>query len=470
MSGNDESPDEASDTTLFARLLMDAAVSDSRFARQVNERWQRLRRTQLGLARTTIGHWRRGMRPRDPVVAELAAAELSNIVGYEVTPGDLGWRGDSRHGDDLGLAAVQTPSLTLRTLAGLSGRDMRRHDLALDGSAFVVTAFADPVLRALTDIIERVGDAGTVSTPTAAVIREMTATFRGLDARYGSGEIRSQVIGFLHDRTRNALGWAHTPDLFSALAELTQFSGWLAQDSDRHSLAQRYYVQALALAEHSGDTLLSSRVLAAMSDQAAQLEHRRESLALARAALERAGDRANHRVNPTVLSMLYDKAAWAHARLGDRAECDRQLINLDKEIGRSDPGDTPAWAAHYNDVDAIECQGHCAMLLGDHERAEGLLMISRERQSPGRTRTRAYAEADLALSFLRRAAPDLDRAHEAGDLAVQLATGLESQRIRTKMGELTEALLPHDRVVAIHELWARTVPLGPGGPRPVAGP
>ncbi len=387
------------------------------------------------------------------MVAELAAAELSAVVGYPVSPADLGWRGETHFGDDeLGLGVADHPTDTLRTLVGLSGRDMRRRDLILEGTAFVATAFADPVLRALTGVIDPVGDPpadqGFGPAPTGSMIRDMTDTFRRLDARYGSGEIRAQVISFLHDRTRAALGGGGTgTDLFSALSELTQFCGWLAQDSDRQSLAQRYYVQALALAEHAEDVMLSGRVLAAMSDQAAMLGHLRQSLSLARAAL----DRSERHSTPSVRAMLHDKAAWAHARLGDDAGVARQLSFMDKAINKATADGGPPWASHYNQADVAECHGHCLLLLKRPREAEKWLLEARRIQSGERTRTRSYAEADLALAYLRQPSSDVEAALDAGHRSVQLARHLESGRLARKLTELDTEIAGHSRIVAVRE-------------------
>ncbi|SBW28152.1 transcriptional regulator [Protofrankia symbiont of Coriaria ruscifolia] len=453
--------------TLFARLLAETSVSDTRFARQINERARRHRRIELGLARTTVGHWRRGMRPRDPMVAELAAAEMSTLVGYRITPTDLGWRGETFHGDDFGLLVAEKPAGTLGTIAGLSGRDMRRRDLLQDGSAFIATAFADSVLASLTGVVNTIkNDDALASTPTATMIRDMTETFRKLDARYGSGEIRGQVVTFLHDRTKTALDARHTPDLFGALAELTQFSGWLAQDSDRQSLAQRYYIQALGLAEHAGDAMLASRILSAMSDQAGRLGQLRQSLALAKAALDRSRSTASR----SVRVMLHDKHAWALARNGDEAGCGKALSAMDAELERACADDGPPWSAHYNDADVAECKGHCFMLLGKAREAEPLLLESRARQLPSRTRTRSYAEADLALSYLRRPGPDVEAALDAGRRAVELASHLDSVRITEKLRELDRGISRYDDVVAVREWRRHAAPLiaRPGIPTKVA--
>ncbi|EFC80662.1 hypothetical protein [Parafrankia sp. EUN1f] len=435
---------------LFARLLAEAGISDTRFARQVNNRARTQRRVELGLARTTVGHWRRGMKPRDPMVAELAAAELSAVVGYPVPPADLGWRGEGYERDDLGLAVADLPDDTLRTLAGLSGRDMRRRDVLHDGAAFAAAAFADPVLSSLTGVISRITGDTPASPSGGAMIRDMTATFRRLDARFGSSEIRPQVVAFLHDRTRAAVDGPADTDTFSALAELAQLSGWLAQDCNRHALAQRYYIQALSLAEHAEDVMMAGRVLSAMSDQAAALGHHRHSLALARAAI----DRAARQSAPPVQAMLQDRLAWALARNGDESGCMRALAEMERVISR-EPGEAPSWAGHYNSGDVAECQGHCFMLLGKSTVAEQRLLEARYLQGEARARSRAYAEADLALSYLRRPRPDLEAAIEAGYQAVELAGSVSSTRITNKLTELDEAIAGFSKVVAAREWRSR---------------
>jgi hypothetical protein len=402
MSSSTPANDPAA-STVFDRLLRETGMSDTRFAKQVNGRARHHRRIELGLASTTVGHWRRGMKPRDPMVAELAAAEVSALVGYPVLPSDLGWRGEHYGREDLGLNVADTTAQTVRTLAGLTGRDMRRRDMIEDGTPFVASAFAEPVLSSIT------------------------------------GEIRSQVVTFLHDRTRAAMRDSPDADLCGALAELTQFGGWLAQDSDRQALAQRYYIQALSLAEHADDAQLAGRVLAAMSDQAARLGYERQSLSMARAAV----DRAHRRSTPTVEAMLHDKNAWACAQAKDEAGCVLALNAMERAIERGADADEPAWAAHYNAGDVAECVGHCYLLLDRPEQAAEHLLEARVLQDANRARTRSYAEADLAIAYLRSHSPDLEAALDAGQRAVDYAGPVSSVRVTDKMRELDNAFAPY---------------------------
>jgi hypothetical protein len=442
--------------TEFGRLLRESGVSDTKFAKQVNHRARHHRRIELGLARTTVGHWRRGMKPRDPMVAELAAAEVSALVGYPVLPADLGWRGEQYGREDLSLTIADTAVQTVRTLAGLTGRDMRRRELLHDSTAFVAGAFAEPVLSSLTGVVRRALRVSTEPAGSgAAMIRDMTETFRRLDARFGGGEIRSQVVTFLHDRTLAAMRDSPDADLCSALAELTQFGGWLAQDGGRQALAQRYYIQALSLAEHADDGQLAGRVLAAMSDQAARLGYQRQSLSMARAGV----DRVRRRAAAPVEAMLHDKQAWACARAKDEAGCVTALTAMERAIGRGASGDEPAWAAHYNAGDVAECVGHCYLLLGRPEEAASHLVEARVLQDEGRARTRSYAEADLALAYLQCRAPDLDAAIDAGRRAVEYAGPVSSVRVTDKLRELDTAFTPYNGSADVQELRANVSPI-----------
>jgi hypothetical protein len=86
----------------------------------------------------------------------------------------------------------------------------------------------------------------------------------------------------LHGRYTEKVGRA----LFSATAEATLLAAWMSYDSaPGSSLAQRYFVQALALAQAGDDRLLGASVLDAMSHQATYTGRFREAASLANAAM-----------------------------------------------------------------------------------------------------------------------------------------------------------------------------------------
>jgi hypothetical protein len=75
-------------------------------------------------------------------------------------------------------------------------------------------------------------------------------------------------------------------EIFSAIAESTLLAAWMSYDSSPSSaLAQRYFVQALALAQAGNDRLLGASILDGMTHQATYTGRFSEAANLARAAL-----------------------------------------------------------------------------------------------------------------------------------------------------------------------------------------
>lgn len=74
--------------------------------------------------------------------------------------------------------------------------------------------------------------------------------------------------------------------MFAAASECTYLAGWMAADDMCSALAQRYYIQAIRLADEAGDPLARARVLRGLSLQALELGHASEALAVADAALD----------------------------------------------------------------------------------------------------------------------------------------------------------------------------------------
>ena len=89
----------------------------------------------------------------------------------------------------------------------------------------------------------------------------------------------------------------------------------------RSALAQRYFIQALALAQAGGDRLLGASILDAMSHQATHTGRFGEAASLARAARTGTAGIAT----PTLTAHFHTMEARALARLGDARGCDRAL-------------------------------------------------------------------------------------------------------------------------------------------------
>ena len=153
-----------------------------------------------------------------------------------------------------------------------------------------------------------------------AAVSAMTQALTDLDHRFGSGHVRPVVVHYLNSVVSGLLAGSYREsvgrELFAAVARLTELAGYMAVDTGQPGLAQRYYIQALRLAQAAGDRGYGGYVLAAsMSHLAAQLGNPREIAQLARAAQE--GARGH--VTPRAEAMFYAAEARGHALMGDAA-------------------------------------------------------------------------------------------------------------------------------------------------------
>jgi hypothetical protein len=196
-------------------------------------------------------------------------------------------------------------------------------------------------------------------------IRATVDLFAQLDDRYGGGHARQALVQYLStDGERLLRGRYADPAgraLVSAVAEATLLAAWMAYDSaPTAGLAQRYFVQALALAQAGDDRLLGASIPDAMSHQATYIGRFAEAANLARAA--HTGTRGL--ATPTLTAHLHTMEARALARLGDARACDAALAAAIREFDQRNPGDDPAWFQYFNEAELAAEFGHCFRDLG----------------------------------------------------------------------------------------------------------
>ena len=172
--------------------------------------------------------------------------------------------------------------------------------------------------------------------------------FGQLDGRFGGGHARMPLIQYLSTDAERLLCGRYTEAvgqaLFSATAEATLLAAWMSYDSMPGSaLAQRYFIQALALAQAGNDRLLGASVLDAMSHQATYTGRFGEAANLARAAATGTSGIAT----ATLTSHFHAMEARALARLGDAKGCERTLAEAVREFERRKPEDDPSWIRYF---------------------------------------------------------------------------------------------------------------------------
>jgi hypothetical protein len=195
--------------------------------------------------------------------------------------------------------------------------------------------------------------------------RVTAEAFRQLDDRFGGGHARQALIQYLSVDADRLLRGRYTEAvgsvLFSAVAEATLLAAWMSYDSaPRSALAQRYFIQALALAQAGGDRRLGASILDAMSHQATHTGRFAEAANLARAA--RTGTTGI--ATATLTAHFHTMEARALARLGDVKACDRALAEAVREFERRRPGDDPDWIRYFDEAELAAEFGHCLRDLG----------------------------------------------------------------------------------------------------------
>jgi transcriptional regulator with XRE-family HTH domain len=247
--------------------------------------------------------------------------------------------------------------------------------------------------------------------------RVTVEVFRQLDDRFGGGHARPALIQYLSGDGDRLLRGRYTGTvgtaLFSSVAEATLLAAWMSYDSaPRSALAQRYFIQALALAQAAGDRLLGASILDAMSHQATYTGRFGEAANLARAA--RTGTTGI--ATATLTAHFHTMEARALARLGDARACDRALAEAVREFERRTPEDDPDWIRYFDETELAAEFGHCLRDLGraaDAARYASRSVVAAD--GAGFVRSDFFATMVLADAYLA-----------AGDLEQGCATALRA--------------------------------------------
>ncbi|WP_344917010.1 hypothetical protein [Streptosporangium oxazolinicum] len=310
-----------------------------------------------------MSRWLNGMQPRTDT-AGLIIAMLSRTLGRTIALSDAGLASSAKPPVDLGLAYPETLAEGVETVMQLWQADLDEASVVLNGQ-IRARAWSDASLAWLLTMPlsadekeARIGEAD------IARFRVTVDLFAQMDNRFGGEHARRSFIHYLStDATRLLDGRTSgktSPRLVSAVAEATLLAAWMSYDSGLHALAQRYFIQALGLAQAADDRLLAAGVLDAMSHQATFVGRYREAVNLARAARQGTAGVAT----PTMTAHFHTMEARALARLGDAPACDRALTQATREFERRNPDDDPDWIGYFDEAELAAEFGHCFRDLG----------------------------------------------------------------------------------------------------------
>ncbi|MFF0286011.1 regulator [Streptomyces sp. NPDC005262] len=298
-----------------------------------------------------------------------------------------------------------------------------------------------------------------VNSGDVAALRSVGELFRTLDHTYGGGHARQALVRYLEHEAepmlRGTYGEAIGRRLFSAAADLTRLAGWTSYDIAAHGLAQRYFVQALRLAQAAGDRVYGSYVLITMSRQAVYLGHGREAVQLARVAQQGVGSSAP----PAVMALLHAVEARGHGVLGEARTCAASLARAEHALEAARPGDdVPHWGRYFDEAQLADEFGHCHRDLQQYRAAAQHAERSLQLRAPVYARSRLFCRVVLASA--RLGLGELDQACLLGAEAAQQAAEMRSVRATEYVREFERRLEPYRDAAAVRGYRERVAAFG----------
>ncbi|MGW4225327.1 regulator [Streptomyces bauhiniae] len=463
----------------LAALIAEAGFSNAGLARRVD---------QLGLEhgldlrydKTSVTRWLRGQQPRGTTPA-LIAEVFTRRLGRRLTAQDLGL--DACAPVYAGLEFAGTPEEAVDIVSGLWRKDSGSHaelrKIAFTPAGLVVPS-RDWLIGKADDRVAREpavrvpAQAGPVRAPAPpverpsghrvtggdlAALRSVGELFRALDDQYGGGHARQALVRYLEHECEPMLRGSYSEQtgrrLFSAAADLTRLAGWTSYDIAAHGLAQRYFVQALRLAQAAGDRAYGSYVLVTMSRQAVYLGHGREAVQLARVAQQGIGTGAT----PVVQALLHAAEARAHAVLGETRACTGALVRAERALETARPGDdVPHWARFFDEAQLADELGHCHRDLHQFRAAAQHAERSLRLRSATHARSRLFSRVVLATA--RLGLGDLDLACTLAAEAAAQAAEMRSARAVEYIRDFERRLEPYRDAAPARGYRERVAALG----------
>ncbi|WP_329020476.1 transcriptional regulator [Streptomyces sp. NBC_00690] len=437
-------------------LIQEAGCSNAGLARRVNMVGAE-RGLDLRYDKTSVARWLRGQQPRGRAPGVIAEA-LGRKLGRTVTIDEIGMANGKNLASGVGLQFSPTVLGAIEQVCELWRSDVGRRDF-LSGATVAASALVEPsrdwLITGADGQVARTAGARVGASDVEAV-RAMTRALTELDHRFGSGHVRPVVVHYLNSVVSGLLSGSYRDaigrDLFAAVARLTELAGYMAVDTGQPGLAQRYYIQALRLAQAAGDRGYGGYVLAAsMSHLAAQLGNPREIAQLARAAQEG----ARGRITPRAEAMFFAAEARGHALLGDAHTCHTVVGKALTALERAEAqgGDDPGWIAHFDQAYLADELAHCYRDLGQPEAAAHHASQSLEGHPESRARRRAIGLVLLATAQVQQR--EVEQACHTGTRAVELLGQLRSSRGTEYLEDFQLRLEPYGDEPAVREFGAR---------------
>lgn len=435
------------------RLLATSGRSRKALARRVNELAAQ-RGQPRAYTHTSVGNWvDRGMIP-DPPIPELIALALGERLGRRVSLTEIAMAALPGDPAAMGLDFPRDPADAVRGAATFWSTVHRRDFM---GSAFAVAAYTAPVTRWLArPAAPLAGHRGgrLVGRADLDELWQAADDARSWDSKYGGGSwksssvatcLREQAAPLLTGSYPEAIG----RELYCVTAELSRIVAWSALDMGQHDAAQRYFVQALALARAAGDAEVGCHVLSTMALQALLRGYPDEAIDMAQGAY----DRARHTASPRVLAFAKMVEARAHGRAADARAASAALSRAETHLGRTRPDPDPEWISYMTHTrlasDAVE-------VWRDLRNPKAALTWNKYAAAmPSGSFTRSVGLRMTVLGTTHLQAGDLDQGLRLGHQAIDVLAHVKSTRAHDYVREYLCALSPWENEHRVEDLVRR---------------
>ena len=307
----------------LVEALRQAGWGPRQLVSAINSRLSGQGREKYRLDPTAAYSWvKQGYRPRPPI-PDVAAAVLSEHVGYPITAGQL-WPGTDGPSTTARSAAAALDDLTsmddlLAELASLTASTTTPAG-GVTGASGVDLAVA---------VAERLPGAAMRATPRterdyvppsqADLITSHVAALRRLDDRHGGGALSLRYVGAELRNVVDLVGFANYEprvgrQLLGSVADLAQLLGWLQFDSCHYGAAERYLLLSVSVCRTLDDRDRAANVIGMLSYVSAFAGHGTQAVHLAEAA-----QRECPHADPLMRARLLGREATAAAVGGDVA-------------------------------------------------------------------------------------------------------------------------------------------------------
>jgi tetratricopeptide (TPR) repeat protein len=445
---------------VLGRLMDEARMSLAGLARRVND-LGRLVGMNLSYDYTAPYRWiRLGQQPRRPGIPTLIAQALSERLGRPLTAADIGMV-DNETAAGLGLVYDDDLAATVNTLGRLWKADLDEVP-EVAGATVNGTAWTDATLSWLVhsgpgDLPPHL-DPGRVGAVDVAAVRATVDAFAQLDNRFGGGHARRALIPYLRTDLARLLRGQYTEHigrgLFSVAAEATLLAAWTSYDAGRHTVAQRYFVQTLRLAQAAENVLLAGSIMDAMSHQATFLGRHREAVNLARAA--RTGTKG--RATATLTAHFHAMEARALSAGRDSAGAQKALGEAVRVFEQRRPSEDPEWIGYFDDAELSAEFSHC---YGDLGRSADAIRYAEQSLVGAGASPRSDLFVTMVLASGQVASGNVEEACAVARRALDLGSQLKSARCAVYVRRFRESLAVHASTGAVRELeeYGRDSPL-----------